>query len=140
MGAFLQSTAKDDIVTANSILCGESMNLCGYMGKGMLLGFLRVLLEDLGERFVLVHLVTVEGGVAIRADVFASYGSSGTPRRSLEQADKEGGRYWLVSEHSRQLRVFKRTDTALSLCRELGLKSVVLDLDLQPADDRAEAA
>lgn len=55
-----------------------------------------------------VDLVAVEGGYVIRA----SFGSS------------RAAGVFIMAEHSKQMRVFKKADSALSVCRRLGLSVV----------------
>ena len=38
---------------------------------------------------------------------------------------------WLVAERSKKVRIFKRADTALSLCRQLGFKTVQVELTVR---------
>lgn len=55
-----------------------------------------------------VDLVAVEGGYVIRA----SFGHS-----------RDSG-VFIMAEHSKQMRVFKKADSALAVCRRLGLAVV----------------
>lgn len=59
-----------------------------------------------------VDLVAVEGGYVIRA----SFGHS-----------RESG-VFIMAEHSQQMRVFKKADSALAVCRRLGLPVVSVQL------------
>lgn len=122
---FRQKTAKDAILRASDSICGENMELLGFWGTGLLLSSFRALVEGLGDS-VRVRLVTIEGGFALKADV--GFGI------------KRAGTYWLVSEHSQRLRVFKRVDTALALCQQFGLASIVIDLVPQLPSQASEAA
>lgn len=59
-------------------------------------------------------LVAVEGGYALRLEV-----------RNRESC-------WLLAEKSGEVRVFKRAETALDLCRRVGVTSVTVHLQAQP--------
>lgn len=122
---FLQKPAKDDILRASDSICGVNMELLGFCGTGLLLSSFRALVAGLGDS-VRVKLVTIEGGYALTADV-----GFGTRR---------AGTYWLVSEHSQRLRVFKRVDTALALCHQFGLASIAIDLQPLLPQQASEAA
>lgn len=58
-----------------------------------------------------VSLVSVDGGYVIRA---------------LLGNQKTG--VFVMAEHSRQMRVFKRADSALAVCKKLGLDVVQVQL------------
>lgn len=59
-----------------------------------------------------VELVAVEGGYVIRG----FFGHS-----------RESG-VFIMAEHSQQMRIFKKADSALSVCRKLGLPVVAVQL------------
>lgn len=122
---FEQKTAKDAILRATDSICGMNMELLGFQGTGLLLSSFRALVEGLGDS-ARVRLITIEGGYALKA-VVGFY-------------TKRAGTYWLVSEHSKRLRVFKRVDTALALCNQFGLASVVIDLVPQLPRQATEVA
>ncbi len=56
-------------------------------------------------------VVTVDGGYALRLEVKSRQPS------------------WLFAEKSGRIRIFKRADTALDLCRRMGLRSVPVQLE-----------
>lgn len=58
-----------------------------------------------------VFLVAVQGGYVIRAVL-------GNQKTGV----------FLMAEHSKQMRVFKRADSALAVCRKLGFPSVGVQL------------
>ncbi len=60
---------------------------------------------------MIITIVAVDGGYAIRSMVQGSV--FGT---------------FIESEHSKRMRVFKRVDTALNVCREFGVGKVVVEL------------
>lgn len=122
---FGQKPAKDAILRASDSIRGINMELLGFQGTGLLLSSFRALIVGLGNS-ARVRLVTIEGGYALKADV--GFGV------------KPAGTYWLVSEHSQRLRVFKRVDTALALCHQFGLASIVIDLVPQLPGQASAAA
>lgn len=56
-------------------------------------------------------VVAVDGGYVIRAVL----------------GNQKAG-VFVMAEHSKQMRVFKKADSALAMCRRLGLSSVKIDL------------
>ena len=105
-------TVKRGIVSEINVFHGVNMELFGLQGKGLLLSSMRVLIDGFGPNLQ-ASLVTVEGGLALRVRL----GIHG-----------DRGLYWLVSESSQQLRIFKRADTALAQCHDLGLNRISVDL------------
>lgn len=59
-------------------------------------------------------VTTVDGGYALRLEV------------------KHRQPCWLFAEKSGRIRIFKRADTALELCRRVGLSSVTVHLQREP--------
>lgn len=79
----------------------------GIQNRGLHLEGFRLLLG--ARSFGVAALQSVPGGVAFKIT-------------------NPGAVVWLIAEQSKQVRVFKRADTALNLCRQLGLKSVTVEL------------
>lgn len=77
------------------------------------------------EAGVILHLLRV----ALRSNL-------GYPNVFLTERDRgyalffkfghHGPRVWLIAEHSKCPRIFKRADTAFALCRDLGLSRLVV--------------
>ena len=65
---------------------------------------------------MVVTIFAVDGGYAIR---------------SMVQGSVFG--VFLMAEHSKMMRIFKRLDTAVNVCKRMGLGKIVVDLDSEPS-------
>lgn len=99
-----------------SILAGrdqrpsDAIDLRGYMCQGVLEASLRDGFRMWGRQMS-VCLVAVDGGYVIRAVL-------GNQKTGV----------FVMAEHSKQMRVFKKADSALSVCKKLGLPVVSVEL------------
>lgn len=85
-----------------------------YLGKYLCQGVLEVHFRDqfrMWGKNMSVVLVSVDGGYVIRA---------------VLSNQAEG--VFIMSERSEQMRVFKKADTALRVCKKLGLPIVAVEL------------
>jgi len=90
---------------------GDSvLDIAGFQCQGVLEASLRDQVRMWGRQ-VSVCLVAVDGGYVIRAVL----------------GNQKSG-VFVMAEHSRQMRVFKRADSALAVCKRLGLPVVSVEL------------
>jgi hypothetical protein len=91
---------------------GRGYLLIGSMPcKGVFESFISQLFKTYGGHQMSVCLVAVEGGYVIRA----SFG-------------KRDEGVFVMAEHSKQMRVFKKADSALAVCKRIGLPVVSIEL------------
>lgn len=120
----LNLRSNSTIISAISSFCGDNVVRLADLPicpPGLMLEPLRQMIAFGGQA------VTVK--VRFLGDYFAIYFEV-----------KGGMAGWLLSEHARQLRGFARAETAFKVCRQLGLSSVMVDLDAPAGDSTAEAA
>ena len=102
--------------TPTSILAGRDRSFKDSVDVGGIpcLGVLESSIRDNYRQWrhqMSVVLVAVEGGYVIRAVL----------------GNQKAGTF-IMAEHSQQMRVFKKADSALSVCRKLGLPVVSVEL------------
>lgn len=98
------------VLAGRGVQSSLAVELNGFQCKGVLEASLRDGFRMWGRQMS-VALVAVEGGYVIRA---------------VLGSQKSG--VFLMAEHSQQMRVFKKADSALSVCRKLGLPVVSVEL------------
>ena len=109
LGRKLESVKPEN--TGGRVL-GRGYSLVGSLPcKGVFESFIAQLFKTYGVNQMSVSLVAVEGGYVIRA-VFG----------------KRTEGVFVMAEHSKQMRVFKKADSALSVCKRLGLPVVSVEL------------
>lgn len=77
---------------------------------GMTLAALRVLVKGMGRGGVYITLHQRDGGYAMHYAMLRHSGG------------------WLIAEHSKQVRIFRKVETALSVARQLGVKKLEVAL------------
>lgn len=111
LGKFLKLPEKSTTIAAGRKNCGEEMKFSEIQdAHGVTLGALRQLVSGTGRSTSIV-IKAVEDGYAIHYTV--PFGQSG----------------WLLSEHTMKVRGFARAETAFNVCRQLGLKTITVQLD-----------
>lgn len=100
--------AKSDLTVYTAIL--HRVDLGGVQCAAVTEGQMRSTYLNYGGSMV-VTIIAVDGGYAVR---------------SLVQGSVFGT--YIEGEHSKAMRVFKRLDTAINVCRRMGLCKVVVEL------------
>ena len=90
-------------------LRGETSTNAGFDGMQLMLDGMRIYLRS-RVGFPRVFLVPREVGFALCLQI------------------SHGPRVWLIAERSKRVRVFKRVQTALAVCKDLGADQVVVVL------------
>lgn len=88
----------------------DVIELRGFLCQGVLVGSLRDSYRIWRHQMSVV-LVAVDGGFVIRAVL----------------GNQKSG-VFVMAEHSQQMRIFKRADSALAVCRKIGLAVVGVEL------------
>lgn len=86
------------------------VSLGGVDCAGVTAGQMRTVYLTYGDSMI-ITIVAVDGGYAVRSMVQGSV--FGT---------------YIEAEHSKQMRVFKRLDTAMNCCKNIGVRKVVVEL------------
>lgn len=103
-------TDNISLLVAKSDRKSAVVELRGVPCQGVLVGSLRDGFRMWRHQMSVV-LVAVDGGFVIRAVL----------------GNQKSG-VFVMAEHSQQMRVFKRADSALSVCRKIGLSVVGVEL------------
>lgn len=103
-------TDKISLLVPKSDRKSAVVELRGLPCQGVLVGSLRDGFRMWRHQMSVV-LVAVDGGFVIRAVL----------------GNQKSG-VFVMAEHSQQMRVFKRADSALSVCRKIGLSVVGVEL------------
>lgn len=113
-GKVLNLPEESTTITAGHSKRGDEMKVSDIQGaNGVTLGALRQLVAGDGPRLRSMTSIVVKsigGGYGIHYTVYS--GQSG----------------WLLSEHTMQIRGFARAEAAFNVCRQLGLKTVQVEL------------
>jgi hypothetical protein len=106
----------EQIIIDHNVLIGrrphgdEVVDIRGIPCAGVLESVLRQLARVWRKRMS-VCIVAVEGGYLIRAVL-----------------DMQKSGVFVMAEHSQQMRIFKKADTAIAACRRMGLDLVTVEL------------
>ena len=112
-GKVLNLPDESATITARQSKCGDEMQISDIQGaNGVTLGALRQLVQGGGSSRSLSSITVKAVGNGYGILYTVPYGQSG----------------WLLSEHNMQIRGFARADAAFNVCRQLGLKTVQVEL------------
>jgi hypothetical protein len=112
-GKALNLPDESTTIAARHSKRGDEMKVSDIQGaNGVTLGALRQLVQGGGRSRSMASITvkTIGGGFGIHYTV--PFGQSG----------------WLLSEHTMQIRGFARAEAAFNVCRQLGLKTVHVEL------------
>lgn len=114
-GEVLNLPEESNTITARHNKCGDGMKVSEIQGaNGVTLGALRQLVKGGGGSRSMSSITVKAIGDGYGIYYTVPYGQSG----------------WLLSEHTMEIRGFARAETAFNLCRQLGLKTVSVDLEV----------